>query len=285
MPTTPTTPTTPAARAAAETYWAASIKATGNAHTEEIDDLTAIIDRVLAETVKERDNWKSIAESKDCILQACSKDLEQLEASNNALVEEVKALAAANDALTNKLSAENLNAHQVRLMPHEERGRTAAYPVFSDADDELRKFHWTKCTKGGYARFRCQRREVMAHRLVVSRMLGRTLTPNDVVDHIDGDKYNNRRENLRLTDHAGNSQNRPNMPFRGTSITRGGRWRAHVNHKKKHHYLGTFDSREEAAAVAEKKRTELGFLGHSHSQQGRAGIEDSSDAVTGAGDK
>ena len=44
---------------------------------------------------------------------------------------------------------------------------------------------------------------VYEHRLVMERVLGRLLLPEEVVHHVDGDKANNHPENLRLLDSQG----------------------------------------------------------------------------------
>jgi len=38
-----------------------------------------------------------------------------------------------------------------------------------------------------------------AHRVIMEEFLGRTLNSNEVVHHIDGDKFNNHIDNLKLT--------------------------------------------------------------------------------------
>lgn len=48
---------------------------------------------------------------------------------------------------------------------------------------------------------------ILSHRYVVSAYLGEWLNRGVVVDHINGDRADNRPANLRVTDHAGNMQN------------------------------------------------------------------------------
>ena len=53
-----------------------------------------------------------------------------------------------------------------------------------------------KRDKKGYKRFADSGKSV--HRHVAERMLGRKLSKKEKVHHIDGDKTNNRRSNLRV---------------------------------------------------------------------------------------
>jgi hypothetical protein len=83
-----------------------------------------------------------------------------------------------------------------------------------------------------------------------------------LVDHINLDKLNNSKDNLRLADHWVNSQNRTKRKntasrFRGVrpafSI---GKWQSFATVHGKFHHLGNFASEEEAAQVAKNFRRE-----------------------------
>lgn len=51
------------------------------------------------------------------------------------------------------------------------------------------------------------RRQIHMHRVILERMIGRTLEPGEYVDHINGDGMDNRRSNLRIVNKAQNAQN------------------------------------------------------------------------------
>ena len=71
------------------------------------------------------------------------------------------------------------------------------------------------------------------------------------IDHIDGDRLNNKIENLREVTDSENMQNARKRTdnstgFKGVSLTRNKRFRAYITVNKKQKWLGVYDSPEEA---------------------------------------
>lgn len=142
-------------------------------------------------------------------------------------------------------------------------------PLFDAEDADLARHYWRVRPRYGYAEGTRTSKGVTAyvvgHRLVMERALGRKLAPGEVVDHINGDRLDNRRANLRLTDAKGNAQNtatRSGSGFRGVSFNKAkGRWQAYAKRDRRMVHLGFYSTPEEAAAAAAAKRREWGFLG------------------------
>lgn len=86
--------------------------------------------------------------------------------------------------------------------------------------------------------------------------------PGQVVDHINRDRLDNRRENLRLCTIAENSRNTRLLPrhntsgFRGICRFRSG-WIATIKVAGKSIYLGKFRAPEDAARAYDKAAAEL----------------------------
>ncbi len=84
---------------------------------------------------------------------------------------------------------------------------------------------------------------MLGHRLAWAIHHGRWPTE---IDHRDGDKLNNRLDNLREVTRAQNNHNRPTRArsgYKGVKA-RGRKWVASIKADGRHRYLGTFASRE-----------------------------------------
>lgn len=107
------------------------------------------------------------------------------------------------------------------------------------------------CT-GGYRQVRVDGRLRMVHRLAWIHANGPICT--EMIDHINGDRQDNRLCNLRQATREMNTQNikransRSSHGFLGVS-RQGNRWRAEISVKNRQQFLGYFPTPEAAQAV------------------------------------
>lgn len=99
-----------------------------------------------------------------------------------------------------------------------------------------------------------------AHRLAWLYVTGRW--PANSVDHIDGDKGNNRWQNLRDVPHQKNCQNQHRAQGEAGMLgavknTRSGCWRAVITINGKQRHIGTFQNPDAAHAAYLKARAGL----------------------------
>lgn len=76
------------------------------------------------------------------------------------------------------------------------------------------------------------------------------------IDHINGDRQDNRIENLRLVTRQQNNFNREVKPMTNIKVV-GGRYQVRITKDAKQHCLGTYDTLEEAQTVRKKGRLKL----------------------------
>jgi hypothetical protein len=141
-------------------------------------------------------------------------------------------------------------------------GSVRAYAIVDAADFQwLNQWTW-RLDRYAFRseRIRGRHRTILMHRLILGLGWG---DPREG-EHEDRNRLNNQRSNLRIAERAGldNQQNRgPNANstsgFRGVSWHRRGRkWRAKVKLAGTDHYLGRFDTPEEADAACKAFRAE-----------------------------
>lgn len=129
----------------------------------------------------------------------------------------------------------------------------------------------------GYVMFYIGKKRFWAHRVAFLFMTGDW--PAGVVDHINRDKSDNRWVNMRVCTQAQNSCNR-SVQSNNTSGVRGvsrvpgkDKWVAVIKFNRRTHYIGQFNSIEEASAARRKaaERFYGEFLGqHSIIQDSKA---------------
>lgn len=93
---------------------------------------------------------------------------------------------------------------------------------------------------------------LLLHRVIMEIFLGHELSPEEEVDHVDGNGLNCTIENLRIATKAQNQANRGN-PSNNTSGIKGvdwnkhaGKWRASITVNQRWKFLGYFDNIENA---------------------------------------
>lgn len=142
-----------------------------------------------------------------------------------------------------------------------DRGKNPIVKTKIDIDDIefCSKYKWSlkskRCTYIGTV---IDGKSVALHRL----LLGVTFDDSVQVDHINRDKLDNRRSNLRLSDPKGNAQNRgiriDNLSgYKGVAKSAGGRFISSIKCGSKRYHLGLFDTPEEAALAYNEKAKEL----------------------------
>lgn len=124
------------------------------------------------------------------------------------------------------------------------------FAIVDNADYErVGAFSWHLSSNGYVKGYAGGRKTVLLHRYL--------LDPGDShVDHRNGNRLDNRRQNLRLASRAENNRNakqrsHSQWPFKGVRHN-GSSWVACIRVNNQRHYLGAFPTAEEAAAAYDR---------------------------------
>ena len=154
----------------------------------------------------------------------------------------------------------------VRIPLRDRHGEITAYALVDDCDARFAELSWHRDRKG-YASGRAYLgldggRKRYRHLLLHREVLGLKTGDPRQGDHINGDRLDCRRSNLRVVTLAENNQNTSSREgsssrFRGVH-RRGGqrKWVASVKSGGRTNYLGSFEREEDAAAAAAAFRAE-----------------------------
>ncbi len=130
---------------------------------------------------------------------------------------------------------------------------------FIDYEDypKVCNYTWNEKTNSTYIVANCNNTKIYLHRLIFD-----DLQKDEMVDHINHNPRDNRRDNLRIVTNSQNQMNR-DKPITNTSGVRGvywhknkQMWQANIQIDNKLLYLGIFDSKQDAIKArkdAEKK--------------------------------
>lgn len=133
------------------------------------------------------------------------------------------------------------------------------YFIIDNSDiDRVRKHSWWSDSFNRPQTDIWDKEKKKSRRVLIGRFI---MNPPEgtVVDHINGNTLDNRRNNLRICTQSGNQKNRNNLNKNNTSGFRGitwdkfrNKWVAQLSLNYKHIYLGRYDSIEDARESVKK---------------------------------
>lgn len=145
-------------------------------------------------------------------------------------------------------------------------GRAVVY--VDDVDADMAASTWFVNDRGYAVRraARPHRLNIRMHRVIMRRVLGRELERWELVDHINGDRLDNRRSNLRLCNNSQNGFNRDvpahnSTGYKGVSrntYQTGPRpFQANITVNRRKVYLGSFATAQDAARAYDAAARQL----------------------------
>lgn len=118
--------------------------------------------------------------------------------------------------------------------------------------DKIKDICW-HVQSAGYIYGVLDGKDISFHRYVMDAKEG------EIVDHINHKVRDNRKNNLRICTQNDNIINKKQLPTVGVRQAKSGRWFAEITAYKKYHWLGTYDTKEEA--IEARKKGEEKYFG------------------------
>lgn len=144
----------------------------------------------------------------------------------------------------------------MKIIPVKVLKKNLSVPCFVDDEDYeiLNKYKWRQ-DKWGHARSSPRKNSLsnacLMHRVIMKARKGQE------IDHANGNKLDNRKNNLRFCSKSDNQRNKGlqsnnTSGYKGVTKNPNGKWRAQIKVKSKRIYLGTFPTKELAHEVYKK---------------------------------
>lgn len=129
--------------------------------------------------------------------------------------------------------------------------------VDDDDYETLSQFSWHAHDSGKnmYAAARVLGDIIYMHQMI--------MPDNIIVDHVNNDTLDNRKENLRSSNHNDNSSNRSktehntSSKFKGVTRINNRKWKAHIGIDDKDFHIGYFETEEDAARAYNEQAEEI----------------------------
>ena len=154
----------------------------------------------------------------------------------------------------------NIQDDHAELILKDKYGEIVGIAIIDiDNVEIISKHKWHLKKNCNYASTEEKGKTILLHRFIIDAK------EDDVVDHIDRNRLNCMKENLRIVNMSENAKNRGIRNDNSSGVTGVGwseqknKWVAYIYYDNKHMYLGAFDNKEEA--IIQRLKTENKYFG------------------------